>query len=626
MKKILLTIIALLCIVGSQAKGKDVVWEKTHSLDNISGVFLTVNKMEFKSAETVMHIGASYLPKYWIKFVKESVLKDQDGKEYAIISGEPTCEGESRMEIDSLFWMPESGEANLALHFQPLPKDTKRVDFIDGDKEGMLSIWNICSAEKPTPLPEEWRNLNYTANETLPNAKVGKGMATLKVRMIDCRPEMNSRLGIQHLKLQINGMPDKEIKFDDNGYIEVQLPTALACPIALGSRGIFFTFCIIAPGETVECLINPYAQDGEKCIFKGYMARTNTEYAKEWEKIDNEKFASKEFFSALQKCSTPDERFKVLTEEFNKAKEEINKRNDICDATKALLRMDVEGKYLRWIKNYAREYVVLYINMGNDKAPKSWDDYMAKMEKYKDDLNNIDYYPRKEEDFELFSAPYAPCSQTYWDQYPLVSYSLSDKSNFNLNILDNIYGTKLILENKSEDSEYYTTGITDPGCLALVEEYRQEMKRKKEQLDLSQNVYFHKLDSIAPEKFIDTILEKYKGKTVLVDVWATWCGPCRQGHIELAPLKEEFKDKDIAWVYISAPSSHVSQWQQMIIDIPGDHYFINKEQYDYIMDKLYESDGIPTYAIYNANGTMTFKNIGFPGRDKIRTELEKAMK
>ena len=39
-------------------------------------------------------------------------------------------------------------------------------------------------------------------NETLPNAKVGKGIATLKVRMIDYRPEMNSRLGIQDLKLR----------------------------------------------------------------------------------------------------------------------------------------------------------------------------------------------------------------------------------------------------------------------------------------------------------------------------------------------------------------------------------------------------------------------------------------
>ena len=64
----------------------------------------------------------------------------------------------------------------------------------------------------------------------------------------------------------------------------------------------------------------------------------------------------------------------------------------------------------------------------------------------------------------------------------------------------------------------------------------------------------------------------------------------------------------------------------MIINIPGDHYFINKEQYDYIMRQLYESDCIPTYAIYNPNGTMTFKNAGLLGRDKIRVELEKAMK
>ena len=63
----------------------------------------------------------------------------------------------------------------------------------------------------------------------------------------------------------------------------------------------------------------------------------------------------------------------------------------------------------------------------------------------------------------------------------------------------------------------------------------------------------------------------------------------------------------------------------MITDIPGEHYFINNEQYDHIMRKLYESDGILTYASYNTNGTMTFKCAGFPGTDKIRTELEKAM-
>ena len=50
MKKILLTIIALLSIVGSQAKGKDVVWEKPNAICNIfrTGTRFKVNRMELE--------------------------------------------------------------------------------------------------------------------------------------------------------------------------------------------------------------------------------------------------------------------------------------------------------------------------------------------------------------------------------------------------------------------------------------------------------------------------------------------------------------------------------------------------------------------------------------------------
>ena len=62
----------------------------------------------------------------------------------------------------------------------------------------------------------------------------------------------------------------------------------------------------------------------------------------------------------------------------------------------------------------------------------------------------------------------------------------------------------------------------------------------------------------------------------------------------------------------------------MIKYIVGDHYYLTDEQYLYILDK-YESDGIPTYAIYDAQGLMTFKSTNFPGVDKMQTEIEKAL-
>ena len=46
-------------------------------------------------------------------------------------------------------------------------------------------------------------------------------------------------------------------------------------------------------------------------------------------------------------------------------------------------------------------------------------------------------------------------------------------------------------------------------------------------------------------------LSDLKGKVVLVDFWATWCAPCREGIPDLVMLKEEFKDKGVEIVGIS---------------------------------------------------------------------------
>ena len=63
----------------------------------------------------------------------------------------------------------------------------------------------------------------------------------------------------------------------------------------------------------------------------------------------------------------------------------------------------------------------------------------------------------------------------------------------------------------------------------------------------------------------------------------------------------------------------------MIKDIDGDHYYLTKEQYNYILNH-YESEGIPTYAIYDAEGNRTFKTIGFNGLDIFKNEVEKVLK
>jgi hypothetical protein len=56
------------------------------------------------------------------------------------------------------------------------------------------------------------------------------------------------------------------------------------------------------------------------------------------------------------------------------------------------------------------------------------------------------------------------------------------------------------------------------------------------------------------------------------------------GHKLMAPLKEELKGKDNEFVYITSPSSPYEDWKNMIGDIPGNHYYLTKGQYNHLLD------------------------------------------
>lgn len=619
-KKNIITILLALVTVTGLAQ-KIVVWENPSAFIPASSADFKITKVELKQTETVMHFRATFIPHYWIRFAKESFLRTSDGKEYAAVSGTKTCEAESDLTLDSLFWMPDNGLAELALHFKPVPLDTKELDFIEGYDDGAFRFWNICDTKnnKKLEVPGDWKNVKYAKDETLPVAKINKGVATINVKMLGYKPDMKMEFYVGgFVPLGSTQQMDKSFPFADNGTLTAEIPLWLTREVTVGVQGLAYTNIIIGPGQETSILMKVCDDHRPFLAFKGFFAKTNMDLVNAHD--THKSFTDDdETYLKVKECKTPDERLLCLTDIFNQRTAAIKKTN-YTTAAKDLLCMTTEENYFRWTHLFASTFCQYQVG-ADGKVYRTYENYEENYKKC------MDMLPLTGEaaayNWKYLNEPASPSSLAFW--YTTIDSSdknAKEKNAYNVELRSipfvlSRYDGKLIDTTLKE--------MTFEDCKAVVREFQAEQQRIAKQLTTQESVFYKKYDDVAPEDILQTILDKYKGKAVLIDIWATWCGPCRAGHKAMAPMKEQMKGQNIQFVYITSPSSPLKAWQEMIKDIDGDHYYLTKEQYDYILNK-YESDGIPTYAIYNISGKQTYKNIGFPGTDVIRKELETASK
>ncbi len=506
------------------------------------------------------------------------------------------------------------------MHFEPVPADTKAMDYIGGGYgENNFKFWNICDGkDKQEPaLPDEWKNVQYAVDETLPVAKINKDTATIKVKVLGYKPGMRLKFfvggGFKPLgaaEYFYNAFP-----MSDDGTLTVRIPLWLTREVSVGFMEIATSNILIAPGQVTEILMKVTDDRKPFLAFKGYMARTNMDLVA----IGQERYdPDTKIFHKVKDCTTKEERIQGLKDFFRQRVADI-KVMDCTSAAKDLLCAEAEDAYAKWMTDFANIYSRFYI--GEDgRLWSSSKNFKERYEKNKEMLV-LTEDERVSFSWQYINEPWSPCSKVFWK----ATYLNLDKDSYMKNPFNyDLFRTVDYLAADENERKALPEPI-DKSCKAVIREYDAVQKRSAEALTNQEHIFFKALDDVAPENILKTILDRYKGKAVLIDVWATWCGPCCAGHKAMAPMKEQMKGKDVRFVYITSPTSPLSKWQELIADIDGDHYYLTKEQYKYMLDK-YESNMIPTYAIYDRNGKMTYKGIGFQNKEIIKAEIEKAMK
>ena len=113
------------------------------------------------------------------------------------------------------------------------------------------------------------------------------------------------------------------------------------------------------------------------------------------------------------------------------------------------------------------------------------------------------------------------------------------------------------------------------------------------------------LQNIASETItFQKLIEKHKGKKVVVDVWASWCKDCLESLPDLQKLQSKTKKKDIDYVFLSLYKT-ADRWKKAIkkLDIKGDHYFMPTGWKNTLTNYI-GLDWIPRYFIIDKEGKV----------------------
>ncbi|WP_430813277.1 TlpA family protein disulfide reductase [Carboxylicivirga sp. RSCT41] len=214
--------------------------------------------------------------------------------------------------------------------------------------------------------------------------------------------------------------------------------------------------------------------------------------------------------------------------------------------------------------------------------------------------------------------------KAYWQSYKGKNYL-----EFSLNVFDNDtlrgrYLTNYIIQ-RSISGKYFNQVMAAYGDLIVTDLQQKELKAYETQI-----MKFAEGADAFDFEYPDAqgkmhALSDYKGKLVLVDIWATWCAPCKAEIPHLEQLMKNYTDNDeIVFISVSIDKNREKEkWLAFIdehhlggIQLLADYAFESDIIYDY------EINGVPRFMLFNKDGKILTVNAPRPSNPQLKELID----